>query len=82
MLGLALLAHSQHFGTCQAFQERLLKEWMRPRSSVETQAGKVQVEELGSLSPEQMHHLIQNTLMLPFLRLRIFSFRMLRSVEK
>ena len=49
---------------------------------METQAGKVQVEELGSLSPEQMHHLIQNTLMLLFLRLRIFSFRMLRSLEK
>lgn len=75
-------AHSQHFGTCQALRECLLKERMRPQSSVETQAGEVQVEELGSFSPEHMHHLIQNTLVLLFLRLRMFSFKKLRSLEK
>lgn len=37
-----------------------------PRGSVETPAGQVHVEALDSLSPEQMHHLIQNTLMLLF----------------
>lgn len=41
-----------------------------PRGSVETPAGQVHVEALDSLSPEQMHHLIQNTLMLLFFKIK------------